>query len=92
MHGAREIELGEARSRRTRCDATSDVVIADRKARACTARTSRRRRDKSFVDHSSNGTWVTVGKTDQLAPPGVILRGRGGSASATHCRATRPRL
>ena len=79
MHGAREIELGEARSRlNLGRDATNDVVIADRKASRMHAHIERRRDKFVLVDHSSNGTWVTVeGKTEISLRAEFILRGRG---------------
>jgi class 3 adenylate cyclase len=79
-HGALEIELGEARSRLTLGrDATNDVVVADRKASRMHAHIERRRDKFVLVDHSSNGTWVTVeGKTEiTLRREELILRGRG---------------
>jgi hypothetical protein len=79
-HGAREIELGEARSRLTLGrDITNDVVIADRKGSRMHAHIERRRDKFVLIDHSSNGTWVTVeGKTEiTLRREELVLRGRG---------------
>src|SRR6266566_2110186 len=60
-HGAQEIELSEARSRLTLGrDITNDIVIADRKASRVHAHIERRRDKFVLIDHSSNGTWVTV--------------------------------
>ena len=54
-HGAREIELGEARSRLTLGrDIANDVVIADRKASRMHAHIERRR-DKFVRGHVSFG-------------------------------------
>lgn len=79
-HGVREIELGGARSRLTLGrDVTNDIVIADRKASRMHAHIERRRDKFVLVDHSSNGTWVTVeGRTEiNLRREELILRGRG---------------
>jgi adenylate cyclase len=79
-HGAREIELGEARSRLTLGrDIANDVVIDDRKASRMHAHIERRRDKFVLIDHSSNGTWVTVeGKAEiTLRREEMILRGRG---------------
>jgi class 3 adenylate cyclase len=80
IHGTREIELGAARSRLTLGrDATNDIVIADRKASRMHAHIERRRDKFVLVDHSSNGTWVSVeGKSEiTLRREELILRGRG---------------
>jgi adenylate cyclase len=80
MHGAVEIELGEAKSRlNLGRDATNDVVIADRKASRTHAHIERRRDKFVLVDHSSNGTWVTVEGRPELTlrREELILRGRG---------------
>ncbi len=79
-HGAREIELGESQSRLTLGrDINNDIVIADRKASRMHAHIERRRDKFVLIDHSSNGTWVTVeGKTEiTLRREELILRGRG---------------
>jgi adenylate cyclase len=79
-HGAREIELGEAQSRLTLGrDISNDIIIADRKASRMHAHIERRRDKFVLIDHSSNGTWVTVeGKTEiTLRREELILRGRG---------------
>jgi len=79
-HGDREIELDETRSRLTLGrDITNDIIIADRKASRMHAHIERRRDKFVLIDHSSNGTWVTVeGKTEiTLRREELILRGRG---------------
>ena len=60
-------------------DINNDIVIADRKASRMHAHIERRRDKFVLIDHSSNGTWVTVeGKTEiTLRREELILRGRG---------------
>ncbi len=79
-HAGRAIELGEQRSLLTLGrDAQNDMVIADRKASRMHARIERRRDKFVLVDHSSNGTWVTVDGEQEitLRREELILRGRG---------------
>ena len=79
-HGAREIELDEARSSLTLGrDPQNDVVIADRMASRLHARIERRRDRFVLVDQSSNGTCVTIeGEPEiHLRREELILRGRG---------------
>ena len=79
-HGDREIVLGEqdaavALGR----DGHNDVVIADRMASRLHARIERRSGKFVLVDHSSNGTYVTIDgeKPIQLRREALVLRGRG---------------
>ena len=61
VHGRREIELGESNMTLTLGrDAQNDVVIADKNASRMHARIERRRDKFVLIDHSSNGTFVTV--------------------------------
>jgi adenylate cyclase len=79
-HGQREIELGATQSVLTLGrDQQSDVVIADRKASRLHARIERRRDKFVLIDHSSNGTYVTVdGEAEMvLRREELVLRGRG---------------
>ncbi len=79
-HGAREIELNEARPSVTLGrDPQNDVVIADRMASRLHARIERRRDKFVLVDQSSNGTFVTIeGDPEiQLRREEIVLRGRG---------------
>ena len=80
MHGEREIELGPAASVLTLGrDAQNDVIIADRKASRLHARIERRRDKFVLIDHSSNGTYVTVeGEAEMvLRREELVLRGQG---------------
>ena len=79
-HGDREIMLGEwqagvALGR----DAQNDIVIADRMASRMHAHIERRRDRFVLVDHSSNGTYLTIdGEPEiQLRREEFILRGNG---------------
>ena len=79
-HGEREIMLGEwqagvALGR----DAQNDVVITDRMASRMHAHIERRRDRFVLVDHSSNGTYLTIdGEPEiQLRREEFILRGNG---------------
>lgn len=79
-HGDRALELGEATSVLTLGrDAQSDVVIFDRKASRMHARIERRRDKFALIDHSSNGTYVTVEGEGEvvLRREEMILRGSG---------------
>jgi hypothetical protein len=79
-HGAREIVLGEADpALALGRDAQNDIVIADRMASRMHARIERRSGKFVLIDHSSNGTYVTI---EGEAPITVrreelVLRGRG---------------
>src|SRR5207248_1432279 len=67
-HGTRDIELGAAHSVLTLGrDQQNDVMIADRKASRLHARIERRRDKFVLIDHSSNGTYVTVEGEPELA-------------------------
>jgi adenylate cyclase len=60
-HGLRKLELTDKHSVLTLGrDLQNDVVVADRKASRMHARIERRRDKFIFVDHSSNGSWVTI--------------------------------
>ena len=79
-HGTRDIELGAAHSVLTLGrDQQNDVMIADRKASRLHARIERRRDKFVLIDHSSNGTYVTVEGEPELAlrREELVLRGRG---------------
>ena len=79
-HGTRDIELGATHSVLTLGrDQQNDVMIADRKASRLHARIERRRDKFVLVDHSSNGTYVTVDGEAELAlrREELVLRGRG---------------
>ena len=70
QHGDRHIELSEAApTLAIGRDLQNDVVIADRKASRLHARIERRRDKFVLIDHSSNGTYVTV-----EGEPEVVLR------------------
>jgi len=80
IHGAREIELGESAMALTLGrDPQNDVVIGDRKASRMHARIERRRDKFVLIDHSSNGTFVTVGDENEvmLRREEWTMRGRG---------------
>jgi adenylate cyclase len=79
-HGDREIELSEAAPTLSLGrDLQNDLVIADRKASRLHARIERRRDKFVLIDHSSNGTYVTVqGEAEiVLRREELALRGRG---------------
>ena len=79
-HGAREIELNEARpNAMLGRDPQNDVVIADRMASRLHARIERRRDKFVLIDQSSNGTFVTIeGEAEiHLRREELVLRGRG---------------
>ncbi len=60
-HGDRQIDLSEAvPTLSIGRDLQNDVVIADRKASRLHARIERRRDKFVLIDHSSNGTYLTV--------------------------------
>ena len=79
-HGEREIALGETAAAVTiGRDAQNDVIIMDRKASRMHARIERRREKFVLIDHSSNGSYVTVEGQDEVAlrREEMTLRGRG---------------
>jgi class 3 adenylate cyclase len=79
-HGDRQIELSDATPTLSiGRDMQNDVVIADRKASRMHARIERRRDKFVLIDHSSNGTYVTVeGEPEMvLRREEVVLRNRG---------------
>jgi adenylate cyclase len=79
-HGAREIALGEWQATvALGRDAQNDVVIADRMASRMHAHIERRRDRFVLVDHSSNGTFLSIeGEPEiQLRREEFILRGHG---------------
>jgi len=79
-HGTRDIELGGGKSVLTLGrDQQNDVVIADRKASRLHGKIERRRDKFVLIDHSSNGTYVTVEGESEiiLRREELILRGRG---------------
>ena len=79
-HGTRQIELGAGNAVLTLGrDQQNDVMIADRKASRLHARIERRRDKFVLVDHSSNGTYVTVEGEPELTlrREELVLRGRG---------------
>ena len=93
VHGLRKIELGEAHSVLTLGrDLQSDVVIADRKASRMHARIERRRDKFVFIDHSSNGSWISIeGEPEiMIRREELMLRGRGASASGMPTPTTPP--
>ena len=79
-HGERQFALGTTAAAITiGRDPQNDVVISDRKASRMHARIERRRDKFVLVDHSSNGTYVTVEGQGELAVrrEELTLRGRG---------------
>jgi hypothetical protein len=79
-HGEREIVLGEHLGTVTiGRDAQNDVVVADRLASRMHARIERRRDRFVLVDHSSNGTFLTIdGESEiSLRREEFVLRGSG---------------
>jgi class 3 adenylate cyclase len=79
-HGQTELMLGEDRgSVAIGRDAQNDVVIADRMASRMHARIERRRDRYVLIDHSSNGTYVSIaGEPEiQLRREELMLRGQG---------------
>jgi class 3 adenylate cyclase len=79
-HGTREIELGDATMTLSLGrDAQNDVVVADRSASRMHARIERRRDKFVLIDHSSNGTYVTVDGENEvmLRREEWTLRGTG---------------
>jgi adenylate cyclase len=79
-HGVRDIELGAAHSVLTMGrDQQNDITVADRKASRLHARIERRRDKFVLIDHSSNGTYVTVEGEAEIAlrREELVLRGKG---------------
>ncbi len=79
-HGDRQIELSEAAPTLSiGRDMQNDVVIADRKASRMHAHIERRRDKFVLIDHSSNGTYVTLqGEAEiVLRREELLLRFRG---------------
>ena len=79
-HGAREFVLGERQATLAiGRDAQNDVVVADRLASRMHARIERRRDRFVLVDHSSNGTFLTIeGESEMsLRREEFVLRGSG---------------
>lgn len=79
-HGDRQIDLSEATPTLSiGRDLQNDLVIADRKASRLHARIERRRDKFVIIDHSSNGTYVTVqGEAEiVLRREELVLRSRG---------------
>jgi predicted component of type VI protein secretion system len=60
-------------------DLANDVVLGDRKASRMHARIERRRDKFVLIDHSSNGTYVTVDSESEIAlrREELVLRNRG---------------
>jgi hypothetical protein len=92
-HGEREYTLGEWQATLALGrDAQNDIVIADRMASRMHAHIERRRDRFVLVDHSSNGTFLTIGDEPeiQLRREEFVLRGHG-RISFGHKYATDPR-
>ena len=67
-HGAREIVLGERLATLSiGRDAQNDVVVVDRLASRMHARIERRRDRFVLVDHSSNGTFLTIDGEQEIS-------------------------
>jgi adenylate cyclase len=92
-HGSRELVLDERQATLSLGrDAQSDVVIADRMAARMHAHSERRRDRFVLVDHSSNGTFLTLEGEPEipLRREEFVLRGRG-RISFGHAHAAEPR-
>jgi len=79
-HGDRQIALSEATPTLSLGrDLANDVVLGDRKASRMHARIERRRDKFVLIDHSSNGTYVTVDNESEIAlrREELVLRNRG---------------
>jgi class 3 adenylate cyclase len=79
-HGDQELELSDTKSSLTiGRDPQNDLVIGDRKASRMHARIERRRDKFVLIDHSSNGTYVTMENEPEIAlrREEIVLRGRG---------------
>ena len=80
VHGDQHLELSNAKpSLSIGRDPQNDLVIGDRKASRMHAHIERRRDKFVLVDHSSNGTYVTVDNEAEIAlrREELVLRGRG---------------
>jgi adenylate cyclase len=92
VHGERQLELSNVRpSLSIGRDPQNELVIADRKASRMHARIERRRDKFVLIDHSSNGTYVTIDNEPEIAlrREELVLRGRG-RASFGHAFADDP--
>ena len=79
-HGEQELTLSDTRgSLSIGRDPQNDLVIGDRKASRMHARIERRRDKFVLIDHSSNGTYVTMENEPAIAlrREEIVLRGRG---------------
>ena len=79
-HGGQELELSDKRaSLSIGRDPQNDLVIGDRKASRMHARIERRRDKFVLIDHSSNGTYVTMENEPEIAlrREEIVLRGHG---------------
>lgn len=85
-HGERQIELSDAASTLSiGRDLQNDVVIADRKASRMHAHIERRRDKFVLIDHSSNGTYITVqGETEIVLRREELLLRSSGRVSFGH--------
>ncbi|MEO8537698.1 MAG: FHA domain-containing protein [Betaproteobacteria bacterium] len=91
-HAGREVMLDDSRALLTLGrDAQNDLVIADRMASRTHAHIERRRDRYVLVDHSSNGTFLTIdGQPEiELRREEVTLRGTGRIAFG-HAHAKEP--
>jgi class 3 adenylate cyclase len=80
FHGGHERLMGEeSNSVAMGRDAQNDIVIADRMASRMHARVERRSGKFVLIDHSSNGTYVTIDgeKQIKLRREELVLRGQG---------------
>ena len=80
VHGDKQLELSNAKpSLSIGRDPQNDLVIGDRKASRMHAHIERRRDKFVLIDHSSNGTYVTVDNEAEIAlrREELVLRGRG---------------
>jgi class 3 adenylate cyclase len=79
-HGEQTLELSDTKgSLSIGRDPQNDLVIGDRKASRMHARIERRRDKFVLIDHSSNGTYVTMENEPEIAlrREEIVLRGRG---------------
>ncbi|MEO9135918.1 MAG: adenylate/guanylate cyclase domain-containing protein [Casimicrobiaceae bacterium] len=91
-HGSREIVLGEWQATLALGrDAQNDIVIGDKMASRMHAHIERRRDRFVLIDHSSNGTFLTLEGEPEipLRREEFVLRGRG-RISFGHAHATAP--
>ena len=80
FHGDQQLELSNAKpSLSIGRDPQNDLVIGDRKASRMHAHIERRRDKFVLIDHSSNGTYVTLDNEAEIAlrREELVLRGRG---------------